>query len=41
MPGKCETIMPGVTQLENQHSVRCLLYEPEFSAMGAENSEKI
>src|SRR5690349_15907944 len=32
MPGTCETHMPSVTQLENQHSVRCLLYEPEFAA---------
>jgi peptide/nickel transport system ATP-binding protein len=31
MPGKCEQLMPVVTQLENQHSVRCLLYEPEQS----------
>lgn len=29
MAGKCETLTPVVTQLENQHSVRCLLYEPE------------
>lgn len=34
MPGKCDTHMPVVTQLENQHSVRCLLYEPAFSAPG-------
>jgi oligopeptide/dipeptide ABC transporter ATP-binding protein len=29
MPGRCEVHMPAVTQLDNQHSVRCLLYEPE------------
>ena len=29
MPGRCEVHMPAVTQLDDQHSVRCLLYEPE------------
>ena len=29
LPGKCETLTPVVTQLEHDHSVRCLLYEPE------------
>ena len=29
LAGKCETLVPVVTQLENQHSVRCLLYELE------------
>jgi peptide/nickel transport system ATP-binding protein len=31
MPGKCEVHMPALTQLDDQHSVRCLLYEPETS----------
>jgi oligopeptide/dipeptide ABC transporter ATP-binding protein len=29
MAGRCEIHMPAVTQLDAQHSVRCLLYEPE------------
>lgn len=29
MPGRCEVHMPAMTQLDDQHSVRCLLYEPE------------
>ena len=29
MPGRCEVHMPAVTQLDELHSVRCLLYEPE------------
>ena len=29
MQGRCEVIMPAVTQLDAQHTVRCLLYEPE------------
>ena len=29
MPGRCEVLMPAVTQVGNQHTVRCLLYEPE------------
>jgi oligopeptide/dipeptide ABC transporter ATP-binding protein len=29
MPGRCEVHMPAVTQLDDVHSVRCLLYEPE------------
>ena len=29
MPGRCEIHMPVLTQLDDQHSVRCLLYEPE------------
>ena len=29
MPGRCEVHMPAVTQLDDLHSVRCLLYEPE------------
>ena len=29
MEGRCEVHMPAVTQLDAQHSVRCLLYEPE------------
>ena len=29
MPGRCEVHMPAVTQLDEVHSVRCLLYEPE------------
>jgi oligopeptide/dipeptide ABC transporter ATP-binding protein len=31
MPGRCEVHMPAVTQLDDLHSVRCLLYEPEKS----------
>ncbi|MEO5886264.1 MAG: ABC transporter ATP-binding protein [Anaerolineales bacterium] len=31
MPGRCEVHMPAVTQLDELHSVRCLLYEPEKS----------
>jgi peptide/nickel transport system ATP-binding protein len=31
MPGRCEVHMPALTQLDDQHSVRCLLYEPEKS----------
>ena len=29
MPGRCEVHVPALTQLDDQHSVRCLLYEPE------------
>ena len=29
MPGRCDVHMPAVTQLDELHSVRCLLYEPE------------
>jgi len=29
MQGRCEVHMPVLTQLDDQHSVRCLLYEPE------------
>ncbi len=29
MQGRCEVHMPVRTQLDDQHSVRCLLYEPE------------
>jgi peptide/nickel transport system ATP-binding protein len=29
MGGRCEVHMPAVTQLDDQHTVRCLLYEPE------------
>ena len=29
--GRCEVHMPALTQLDDQHSVRCLLYEPEKS----------
>ena len=29
MAGRCEVHMPGVTRLEDGHTVRCLLYEPE------------
>ena len=29
MAGRCEVIMPAVTQVGDQHTVRCLLYEPE------------
>jgi len=31
MPGRCEVHIPALTQLDDQHSVRCLLYEPEKS----------
>ena len=31
MQGRCEVHMPVLTQLDEQHSVRCLLYEPEKS----------
>ncbi len=31
MAGRCEVQMPAVTQLDEVHSVRCLLYEPEKS----------
>jgi peptide/nickel transport system ATP-binding protein len=31
MAGRCEVHMPAVTQLDAQHTVRCLLYEPEKS----------
>ena len=31
MQGRCEVQMPALTQLDDQHSVRCLLYEPEKS----------
>src|SRR5688500_10986718 len=31
MPGRCEVHMPAVTRLDDQHTVRCLLYEPEKS----------
>jgi peptide/nickel transport system ATP-binding protein len=31
MAGRCEVHMPAVTELDEQHSVRCLLYEPEKS----------
>ena len=31
MAGRCEIHMPVVTQLDDQHLVRCLLYEPEKS----------
>jgi peptide/nickel transport system ATP-binding protein len=29
MAGRCEIHMPVLTQLDDQHTVRCLLYEPE------------
>ena len=29
MAGECEVYMPAVTQVGDQHTVRCLLYEPE------------
>ena len=29
MPGRCEVYMPVVTHVDDQHTVRCLLYEPE------------
>jgi peptide/nickel transport system ATP-binding protein len=31
MPGRCEVHMPAVTHLNEEHTVRCLLYEPETS----------
>jgi peptide/nickel transport system ATP-binding protein len=31
MAGRCEVQMPALTQLDEGHSVRCLLYEPETS----------
>jgi oligopeptide/dipeptide ABC transporter ATP-binding protein len=31
MPGRCEVIMPAVTEFDNQHTARCLLYEPEIT----------
>ena len=31
MPGRCEVHMPVITHLDDQHTVRCLLYEPEKS----------
>ena len=31
MPGRCEIHMPAVTRVDEQHTVRCLLYEPERS----------
>ena len=31
MPGRCEVHMPDITQVDEQHTVRCLLYEPERS----------
>jgi oligopeptide/dipeptide ABC transporter ATP-binding protein len=31
MAGRCEVIMPAITHLDDQHTVRCLLYEPEKS----------
>ena len=31
MAGRCEIHMPAVTRLDAQHTVRCLLYEPENS----------
>jgi peptide/nickel transport system ATP-binding protein len=29
MAGRCEIEMPALTRLDDQHTVRCLLYEPE------------
>ena len=29
MPGRCEVHVPSITPVGNQHTVRCLLYEPE------------
>jgi peptide/nickel transport system ATP-binding protein len=29
MAGRCEVHMPAITQVNEQHTVRCLLYEPE------------
>jgi oligopeptide/dipeptide ABC transporter ATP-binding protein len=31
MPGRCEVYMPAVTHLDDHHTVRCLLHEPETS----------
>jgi peptide/nickel transport system ATP-binding protein len=31
MEGRCDVHIPAVTQLDAQHAVRCLLYEPEKS----------
>jgi oligopeptide/dipeptide ABC transporter ATP-binding protein len=31
MPGRCEVHMPVITHIDDQHTVRCLLYEPEKS----------
>lgn len=31
MAGRCEVDLPAVTQVDTQHYVRCLLYEPETS----------
>ena len=31
MPGRCDVQLPAQTQLNDQHTVRCLLYEPETS----------
>ena len=31
MAGRCEVHMPAVTRLDDHHTVRCLLYEPESS----------
>jgi len=31
MAGRCEVDIPAITQLNDQHVVRCLLYEPEKS----------
>ena len=31
MPGRCDVRMPAITQFDEQHTVRCLLYEPETS----------
>ncbi|HKY55311.1 MAG TPA: ABC transporter ATP-binding protein, partial [Anaerolineales bacterium] len=31
MPGRCEVHMPAISHLDDQHTVRCLLYEPETS----------
>ena len=31
MPGRCEVHLPALTHLDDTHSVRCLLYEPETS----------
>ena len=31
IPGRCEVHMPAITRLDDQHTVRCLLYGPEKS----------
>jgi oligopeptide/dipeptide ABC transporter ATP-binding protein len=31
MAGRCDVIVPAVTRIDEQHTVRCLLYEPEIS----------